>query len=604
MFEHLDTVIEFGALMLAASLVITAGTQLVISLLGLRGANLRSSLGDLLENSSSDRDARRYGRVIAHRVLRHPLVSDSAFSRFAIRIEKLPFVPADAAGKLRWAGSEIPLQPWLLGAVGGFFLWPATLAILDRLTPLDLSGFSALIVRYIPFLDLYGHPWRSGMLLGAVLGGLLSRWRLATSIRLDEMLSVLDKLSAPPDGTLPDPAQRAMLVIAGERRSRPRPNSKPISAQVDKIMHDSGEEGEGGVALATSVEKALAQDSAGQAQPDPRLVGLAMWFDRVMERASQRLTLQARVITVVLSCLLVFGAHLDAVRLFQSLSSSAQSRAQLAASADAMIKQAEQLPRGKEGTAAKEGARTSVPDVYRNAMAAVLALPPAPAEPGSRPKARGVSHSSATKTSGSVQSLANAAFNETNDSQESATLVSAQAGGEQVAPAVEASTKERDKKAESSARSKSAAKQKEQEKTASALKEDSGTIAAKVRAEKALETRPGFADREDAVLWLRATLDGDPALENLSAAYEQEVNTELSSDTDKLLDHSASIKGELSRSQVRLVPQEWTGWTPNARELPGLLISVVFLSLGAALCYNGLKSLASLRPMPAVRRYE
>lgn len=600
MFEHLDTVIEFGALMLAASLVITAGTQLVISLLGLRGANLRSSLGDLLENSSSDRDARRYGRVIAHRVLRHPLVSDSAFSRFALRIEKLPFVPADAAGKLRWAGSEIPLQPWLLGAVGGFFLWPAALAILDRLTPLDLSTFSALIVHYIPFLDLSGHPWRSGLILGAVLGGLLSRWRLATSIRLDEMLSVLDKLSAPPDGTLPDPAQRAMLVIAGERRSRPRANSKPISAQVDKILHDSGDEGEGGVALATTVEKALAQDSASQGQPDPRLVGLAMWFDRVMERASQRLTLQARVITVLLSCLLVFGAHLDAVRLFQSLSSSAQSRAQLAASADAMIKQAEQLPRGKEGAAGKDGARTSVPDVYRNAMAAVLALPAAPAEQSSKPKARGVSHSSVTKTSGSAQSLTTAAFNETNDSQESATLVSMQVGGEQVAPAVEASPKEHEK----SARSKSSAKEKEQEKTASAPKEDSATIAAKVRAGKALETRPGFADREDAVLWLRSTLDGDPALENLTAAYEQEVNTQLGSDADKLLDHSASIKGELARSQVRLVPQEWTGWTPGNGELPGLLISVVFLSLGSALCYNVLKSLASLRPMPAIKRYD
>jgi hypothetical protein len=603
MFEHLDTVIEFGALMLAASLVITAGTQLVISLLGLRGANLRSSLGDLLENSSSDRDARRYGRVIAHRVLRHPLVSDSAFSRFAIRADKLPFVPADAAGKLRWAGSEIPLQPWLLGAVGGFFLWPAALAILDRLTPLDVSGFSALIVRYIPFLDLSGHAWRSGLILGAVLGGLLSRWRLATSIRLDEMLSVLEKLSAPPDGTLPDPAQRAMLVIAGERRSRPRPNSKPVSAQVDKILHDSEEEGDGGVALAVSVEKALAQDAAAtQGQPDPRLVGLAMWFDRVMERASQRLTLQARVITVLLSCLLVFGAHLDAIRLFQSLSSNAQSRAQLAASADAMIKQAEQLPRGKEGAAGKEGARISVPDVYRNAMAAVLVLPAAPAEQSSKPKARGVSHRSATKTSGAAQTLTNADVSEPNDSQASATLVSMEVGGEQVAPAAATSSKEREKKTESATKSKAAAK--EQEKSESSPKEDAATIAAKVRAGKALETRPGFADREDAVLWLRAALAGDPALENLTAAYEQEVNTELGGDADKLLDHSASIKGELARSQVRLLPEEWTGWTPSTGELPGLLISVVFLSLGAALCYNGLKSLASLRPMPAVKRYE
>jgi hypothetical protein len=607
MFQHLDTVIAFGALMLAASLVVTAGTQLVISLLGLRGANLRSSLGDLLENSSADRDARRYGRVIAHRVLRHPLVSDSAFSRFALRIEKLPFVPAEAAGKLRWAGSGLPLQPWLLGAFGGFFLWPATRAILDRLTSLDLNGFSVAIARYIPFLNLYDHPWRSGLILGAVFGGLLSRWRLATSIRFDELLAVLEKLSAPPDGTLPDPAQRAMLVIAGERRGQPRPNSKSVSAQIERIRYVSPEESEGGVAVA--VENAVAQDSV---QADQRLVGLAMWFDRVMERAAQRLTLQARAIAVVLSFLLVFGAHLDAVRLFHSLSSDAQSRAQLAASADAMVKQAEQLPRGKEAAGlqgAKDGAQAAVPDIYRSAMAAVLAIPPSsvsPAEP-SKPKAHGASHSSAAKATSGSSLLPGIGSAESNEVQISATSVGNAGDGVQVTPAVsqsvvESSPKERDNKAAGSAKLRTAAK--EPEKSAPGPREDAATIAAKVRAGRALEARPGFASREDAVLWLRGTLYGDPALQNLTAAYEQEVNSDLKSDGDKLLDHSASIKRELARSQVRLLPEEWTGWTPNQGELPGLLISVAFLSLGAALCYNALKSMASLRPMPAIKQYK
>jgi hypothetical protein len=122
-FQHLDTGIAFGALMRVASLVVTAGTQLVISLLGLRGANLRRSLADLFETASEDRDAKRYARVIARRVLHQPLVSGSVFSRVGIQLDRLPFVPADAAGKLRWAGSGIPLQPWLLGGLSGFFLW-------------------------------------------------------------------------------------------------------------------------------------------------------------------------------------------------------------------------------------------------------------------------------------------------------------------------------------------------------------------------------------------------------------------------------------------------------------------------------------------------
>src|SRR5580692_8606242 len=137
-FQHLDTVIAFGAVMLAASLVITAGTQLVISLLGLRGTNLRRSLADLFETSSEDRDAKRYSNVIARRVLRQPMISGSVFSRFGIRVDELPFMPADAAGKLRWAGSGIPLQPWLMGALIGCFTGPIALAIIKLLS---LQGF-------------------------------------------------------------------------------------------------------------------------------------------------------------------------------------------------------------------------------------------------------------------------------------------------------------------------------------------------------------------------------------------------------------------------------------------------------------------------------
>src|ERR1700687_2760897 len=129
--QHLDTVIAFVAVMLGASLVITASTQLAISLLGLRGANLRRSLADLFETASEDRDAKRYARVIARRVLHQPLVAGSGLSPFGLRLDALPFMPSAAAGKLRWAGSGIPLQPWLLGALGGFFIWPITLVVIN-----------------------------------------------------------------------------------------------------------------------------------------------------------------------------------------------------------------------------------------------------------------------------------------------------------------------------------------------------------------------------------------------------------------------------------------------------------------------------------------
>ena len=480
MLQHLDTVIAFVAMMLAASLIITAGAQLAISFLGLRGANLRRSLTDLFETASEDRDAKRYAKEIARRVLRQPLISGSVFSRFGIRLDELPYMPADAAGKLRWAGSGIPLQPWLLGALGGCFIWPLTLSIIKRLFSLDFCAYSALITSYVPVLNLCEHPWRSGAILGAVFGGLLSRWRLATSIRLDELVAMLEKLSAPAGGTLPDPAQRAMLVIAGEARSRPRTKMNPVSAHIDRIFQETPDDNDGGVAVA--VEKAVTQISG---DTEPQLEGLNLWFDHAMHRASQRFTVQARVITVVLSLLLVFAAHLDAIRLFRMLSSDAQQRAQLAGSADAIVKQAEQLPRGREGSgsqAAREGARSVVPDVYRNAMVVVLGSNPTPTEQ-SKPKPRRGSRGSAAPPSGTSQALSSGGPALPNDIQISTGAAQAAGQGGQAAPATaQASPEPPPKRAASRAKPK--APTKEQEKVVAASGEDKATVGAKARAAK------------------------------------------------------------------------------------------------------------------------
>ena len=75
--QHLDTVIAFAFVMLGASLVIVAGTQVAISLLGLRGTNLRRSLADLFETTSADRDA-----TDAHLAGRAMAVEDPAHASY------------------------------------------------------------------------------------------------------------------------------------------------------------------------------------------------------------------------------------------------------------------------------------------------------------------------------------------------------------------------------------------------------------------------------------------------------------------------------------------------------------------------------------------
>ena len=590
MFQHFDTVIAFAALMLVASLFITAATQLVVSLLGLRGANLRRSLVDLFETACPDQEARRWAKEIARRVLRHPAISDSVFSRFCLRSDRLPFIPPETAGKLQGAGASIPLLPWIVGGVVGFFVTPIVLLIAKRLFAADTCKYSDLLAGYVSAINFCQHPWRTGALVGAILGGLLSRWRLATSVRVEELLAVLEKLSDPLPGTLPDPAQHAMLTIAWTE-NEPGAGAKPEPAQAGRPVHsrayfDEGivrraskaaslqyeplsaadadfDEGivrhaepvetEGSVAVA--VEKATAQAkepepeftpatggtgglTAAPAPPEPRLEGLRAWFDHVMDRASQRFALEARLVTVVFSCIFAFVAHFDSVRLFQSMSQGAELHAQLAARAEAIDKQAEKFSHSKEG------AHTVVPDVYRKVMASVLRPVAAVPEPP-KPKVRAASHTVAPPSRNSQQSAGNG--------------------------------------------------------LSMALNEDKVTAEAKAKATHALEVVPGFASREDAESWLRTTLDGNPARESLAAAYQQEVNAELVSDSDKLIDESASLKSELVRSEFKLFP-DGRGWTQSSNEVPGLLVTVAFLSLGAAFWYNTLKSLASLRPQLAIRQ--
>jgi hypothetical protein len=620
MFQHFDTVIAFVVLMLVASLFITAATQLVVSLLGLRGTNLRRSLADLFETACPDQEARRWAKEIARRVLCHPMISDSIFSRFCFRADQLPLIPPETAGKLQGAGASIPLLPWIVGGVGGFFVTPIVLTIAKRLFAADTCKYSDLVAGYVSAINFCQHPWRTGALVGVILGGLLSRWRLATSVRVEELLAVLEKLSDPLPGTLPDPAQRAMLMIAwteNEPRARAKPGPErlaPAAADFDEgiVRHAEPVETEGSVAVAVETATAQAKEpepestpatggltaAPAPAPPEPCLEGLRAWFDPVMDRASQRFTLEARLVTVVLSCVFVFAAHFDAKRLLQSMSQGAELRAQLAASAEAIGKQAEQFSRSKEG------AHTVVPDVYRKAMASVLRTVAAVPEPP-KPKVRPVSHTVAPSSSNSQQS-AGSSPSISHDAQESPRIVTAALADGQAATSASQAVPETSAKKEGSepappVKRKAPAKERGKVAATAAPTEDKVTAEAKAEATHALEAAPGFASREDAESWLRTTLDGNPARESLAAAYQQEVNAELVSDSDKLIDESASLKSELARSEFKLFP-DGPGWPHSSNEVPGLLVSVAFLSLGAAFWYNTLKSLASLRPQLAIRR--
>lgn len=574
MFQYLDVVISFAILILIASLFITAATQVAVSLLALRGGNLRRGLADLFETAYPDEESRRWAKEIAGRVLRDPTISGSVFSHFRLRTDGLPFLPPETAGKLQGISASIPLWPWIMGGVGGFFLTPIIMAIAKGLFGAVICQYSGVLASYVSAIDFCNHPWRTGVLVGAIFGGLLNRWRLASSIRVEELPTVLEKLAEPLPGTLPDPAQRVMLRMAWSEKE-PGPGARAGTEQTSQPTHsksffDEGivgrtskaslrnqtlfsaaedfDEGivrhaepvETGGSVVVAEEHASSQANEPEAEltpaagmvkvvstaAEPREEGLQAWFDRVMDRASQRFSMQARLVTVVLSCIFVFGWHFDGVRLMQSMFQGAELRAKLAATAAGIDRQAEQLAHSKEG------AHSVVPEVYRQAMVSVL---------------RGVP--------------------------------------------VEFSQNNEEGEGRHSGRRKGRAKERERVAATAAPSEDIVTAGAKSKAMHELETVAGFVSREEAEDWLRRTLDGNPARESLAATYQRELNAELVSDSDKLSDQSASLKSELARSQFRLFQDE-----RGSREIPGLLITIALLSLGAAFWYNKLRNLASLRP--------
>ena len=82
--------------------------------------------------------------------------------------------------------------------------------------------------------------------------------------------------------------------------------------------------------------------------------------------------------------------------------------------------------------------------------------------------------------------------------------------------------------------------------------------------------------------------------------YQQEVNAEMVGQSDKVIHELASLTSELARSEFKLF-SDGRGGAQSSNEVPGLLVTVVFLSLGAAFWYSTLESLASLRPQLAIK---
>src|SRR5664279_3530014 len=94
MLKQLDTLIGFAVVMSVVSLIITIVTQMVSSLLGLRGKNLADALQVMMLKIAPN-IARRSVKDLVQNILTHPVISDSAMSmetRWSDRVPALKWL--------------------------------------------------------------------------------------------------------------------------------------------------------------------------------------------------------------------------------------------------------------------------------------------------------------------------------------------------------------------------------------------------------------------------------------------------------------------------------------------------------------------------------
>jgi hypothetical protein len=190
-------------------------------------------------------------------------------------------------------------------------------------------------------------------------------WRLATAVRVEEVLGILGQLSrgtvAPPGP--PATTNEAMALIVAAAGVTASPEVRAATEQVSKLV------GSVAAALPTGVTVQLDR-IAGQLPTSAEAArnDLKSWFNSVMDRTAARFALQARVVTVVLSILFVFLTHFDALRLLTQLSQDAEMRAKLMSSAGVLEAKAAEIlkppaapaPAGTKAAAPAE-AKTEAP---------------------------------------------------------------------------------------------------------------------------------------------------------------------------------------------------------------------------------------------------
>jgi hypothetical protein len=174
------------------------------------------------------------------------------------------------------------------------------------------------------------HPLISDSSFSGFRTRLITRWKLASTIRKEELLEILHRLSTGDGGGTSAGSEpwRVALHSALDRFDRTAVEQLVAGVRDARALPPAG-----GTA-AMSVE-----DMVKAAALLPK--NIDEWFGPVMDRVSQRFAVHTRIWTVVFSFVLAFALHLDTFKIMSQLSSDAELRARVASGADALMSRAE-----------------------------------------------------------------------------------------------------------------------------------------------------------------------------------------------------------------------------------------------------------------------
>jgi len=116
-----------------------------------------------------------------------------------------------------------------------------------------------------------------------------------------------------------------------------------------------------------------------------------------------------------------------------------------------------------------------------------------------------------------------------------------------------------------------------------------------------------LAQRAEGEAWIDANVEDAAGRASFAASYQRRYDEAVQKRLPELYATASKVRAEIAATQLNLLPathQEWRlgDWrwvTTHHQHLFGVIMSTLFLSLGAPFWYNMLRQLANLRPLLA-----